>query len=126
VLNGEPVKPKAPSYFGSPATPKKANWKKHEADCAARSGARRVKGSGNRPGNPGDLRGTKYLRESKATTKAGITISATWLRKLVDEATCVNKTPLFEIRLEGAETPVPTDWVLLPAVDFQELLERGE
>lgn len=127
MRSDEPVRPKRPAYFtdGSPPV-KKANWKKHEKDVAERSGARQVAGSGNQPGKPGDLRGAKFLRECKASKGAGLSVQAKWLRKLVDEATQLGRYPLVEIRLEAAEAPVPTDWVMLPALDFQELLERGE
>jgi hypothetical protein len=33
----------------------------------------------------------------------------------------MGRRPVLEIRLEGAQIPVPTDWVLIPAMDFDEL-----
>jgi len=121
---GQPVQPKNPDYFGGPAKPEKADWKKHEKDIAKRSGAKRVAGSGNQPGKPGDIRGNKFLREAKATKKDSISLRGKWLRKITEEALAVGRTPLVEVRLEDAQFPCPTDWVLIPAMDFQALVEQ--
>jgi len=117
---GEVQHPKRPVYFdGAP----KADWRQHEKDVAKRSGDRRVRGSGNQPGRPGDAIGGRFLREAKAVSGASLSIRAAWLRKLSEQALCMNKTPLFEIRLEGVEVPVPRDWILLPADAFQEIVD---
>ena len=125
--------PPEPNYFGDAG---KANWKKHEKDIAKRAGERQVRGSGNQPGRPGDTMGNKHLREGKATARcnedgaketppnpngASITIREGWLRKIILEALHMGRTPVIEIRLERAEPPVPTDWVLLPSDDYQEM-----
>lgn len=120
---GKPAESRPPRYFKDVDKPKRGDWKKHERDVEKRSGDRRVSGSGNQPGCPGDNMGVKFLREDKTTKHAGITISAKWLEKLVRESLSVCRVPLFDIRLEGAQVPVPTDWVLLPADDFQEIID---
>ena len=102
----------------------KANWRKHEADVAKRSGGRLTPGSGNKPGKPGDAVDSKYMRECKATKGAGISINGEWLKKVVADAMTRGMTPLVEIRLEGQTAPTPTDWILSPAVDFEELNDR--
>jgi hypothetical protein len=109
-------------YFKDADKPRRANWKQHEKDIAKRSGDRQVAGSGNQPGKPGDVSGTKYLRDGKATVGAGITLQANFFRKLVAESLAMGKVPVIEIRLEGAVIPVPRDWVCLPASDFEELV----
>jgi hypothetical protein len=121
---GREVTPQQPDYFKSAGQPKKADWKRHEKEIAARSGGKRVAGSGNQPGKPGDVRGTKFLRDGKATVRKNISISAKVLKKIVEEALALGRTPVIEVRLEGAEFPCPTDWVILPAIDFQDLVER--
>jgi hypothetical protein len=121
---GPPVRPRGPDYFGDVGKPKKANWKKHEKDTAARTGGRQVAGSGNQPGKPGDVRGTKFLRDCKATVRNRISLSAKTLKKIVNEALAVGRTPVIEVRLEGAEFPCPVDWVVLPSLDFDALVEK--
>jgi hypothetical protein len=121
---GEPVRPKKPDYFKDAGKPVQADWRKHEKDIAKRSGGSRVAGSGNQPGKPGDVRGTKFLRDGKATVRKNISISAKVLRKIVEEALALGRTPVIEVRLEGAEFPCPSDWVILPAIDFQAITEK--
>lgn len=99
----------------------KVNWRKHEKDVVVRSGGRPQPGSGNKPGKPGDTTDQHYMRECKATKGAGITIKSEWLEKLVADAMARGMTPLVELRLDGQTPPVPTDWVLIPAVDFEAL-----
>lgn len=118
------VRPVKPDFLKEEIRPIQADWKKHEKDIASRAGASQVAGSGNQPGKPGDVRGTKFLRDGKATVRKNISISAKTLRKIVAEALALGRTPVIEVRLESAEFPCPTDWVVLPAVDFQDLVER--
>jgi len=33
---------------------------------------------------------------------------------------------VLELRLEGVERPVPTDWVFVQAQDYDELIERAQ
>jgi hypothetical protein len=122
----ETFQPKQPDYFRDADRPKKANWRQHEKDISERAGEPQVAGSGNQPGRPGDTMGTQFLRDGKATRGAGITIKAEWLRKIVGQALSMGRVPLIEVRMEGADLPVPTDWVLLPAEDFQEILDGSK
>ena len=100
------------------------NWEKHENDVAKRSGGKRRAGSGAVPGKPADTYDLVYLRECKATKGAGISLKGEWLAKIVRESLPRGMTPLLELRLEGQEAPAPTDWVLIPAQEFEILLER--
>jgi len=122
-FDGQPVRSRGPDYFADAGKPKKADWKKHEKDVAKRAHERQVTGSGNKPGRPGDVTGSKFLREGKATRRASITVSQKWMEKLVVEALRMGRIPVFEVRLEGARLPVPSDWVLLPAIDFQAIVD---
>ena len=123
----------SPDYFkdaDKPAQPQRADWKKHEADVEKRSGDRRVPGSGNQPGRPMDNMGKrgrecKAFRSNEQITGAGGTIQGSWLVRLVEQAMAMNKRPVMELRFERAKFPVPTDWILLPATDYQDLEERA-
>jgi hypothetical protein len=100
------------------------DWNKHENDVAKRSGGKRRAASGAAPGKPADTVDQHYLRECKATKGKGITINGRWLSKITGEALPRGMTPLLEIRVDGQEAPTPTDWVLIPAQEFEILLER--
>lgn len=100
------------------------DWRKHEKDVEKRSGARRRAASGAAPGKPGDNKDEEFLRECKATKGAGMTISGKWLKKISSEALALGKNPLMELRFDGQEEPTPKDWVMIPAIDFEALLER--
>lgn len=101
-----------------------ADWRDHEATVAKRSGGQRRAASGAAPGKPADTKDEVFLRECKATKGAGITIRGEWLEKITQQALPRGMTPLLEIRVEGQATPTPTDWVLIPAQEFEILLER--
>jgi hypothetical protein len=125
-----------PDYFGDINKPKKADWRKHEKDVEKRSGDRRTRGSGMGHGKTGQTRARrsvsvgdnmgKRLRECKATRGKSITIKAEWLSQLIDQSLAMGRDPVLEIRLEGATLPVPTDWVMVPAMDYEELVERAD
>jgi len=123
---GQTHRPKQPNYYGDVDKPKKADWRRHEREVAERAGERQVPGSGNQPGKPGDVMGTKFIRQLKATKGAGLSVRAKWLKQLMVQAIRMGRIPVFEIRLEAAESPVPTDWVLIPAIEFQDLCERAK
>lgn len=100
--------------------------KKHEKSVAKRTGTRRVPGSGNQPGSPGDVAGRKFLRECKTTSKAGFLLGSTILSKACQEALAVNRTPLIEVEVRGVKPPVPSRWVVVPAEVFDDLVgEQG-
>lgn len=128
---------KGPNYFDRP-DPKPAgpdylarkdgvDWRDHERSTARRSGDRQVSGSGNQPGRPGDVTGFRWHRENKATKAGaeGMFIKGGWLRKLCADALAQGKEPLLELRFAGQEPPVPTDWVLVPAEEFEDLRKRA-
>lgn len=48
-----------------------------------------------------------------------------WLPKVVDHALARTKRAVLELRLELAEHPTPTDWVLVPAYDYEDLEEQA-
>ena len=100
------------------------DWNKHESDVAKRSGGKRRAASGAAPGKPADTVDQVYLRECKATKGAGMSINGVWLAKIVREAMPRGMTPLIELRFAGQEPPTPTDWVMIPAQEFEILLER--
>ena len=120
-LDRTPKKPNGPDYLERKTG---VDWNDHEATVAKRSGGQRRAASGAAPGKPADTVDQHFLRECKATKGAGITLNGKWLKKIVHEALPRGMTPLVEIRVAGQEPPTPTDWVLIPAQEFEILLER--
>ncbi len=120
-LDREPKRSLGPDYLNRKDG---VDWNKHESDVAKRSGGRRRAASGAAPGKPADTIDQSFLRECKATKGAGMTIQGKWLSKIVGEALPRSQTPLLELRFDGQEAPTPTDWVLIPAQEFEILLER--
>ena len=104
------------------------DWRKHEGDVAKRSGGRVRAASGATPGKPADTKDEVYLRECKSTYGAGMSLSGKWLSKISAEALALGKIPLMELRFDGQTEPTPTDWVMIPSIDFEDLVEqaRGE
>lgn len=117
-----PSTPPTPDYLKLPTTTSRAQ--DHEKSSAARSGKKRVAGSGNQPGRPGDLVGDTDLCELKTTRKTDTRIQLKWLRKIAFEAMTLGKQPLVEMRFEQLEAPCPKEWVLVPASYFNKLQER--
>lgn len=117
-----PSSKEGPDYFKPDATKKISN--RHEKDVAKRSGGRTTPGSGNIPGIPGDVSDDIFLRECKATTGGGTQIQAKWIKKISLEALVCKQIPLIELRFEGQMEPAQKDWVMLPAIEFQAILER--
>jgi len=115
----------------------KADWRKHESDVAKRTGDALVRGSGNGHGKTGqtncrgsvrvgDNMGTETLRECKATSGRSISIKCDWLDQLVEQGLRMGREIVLEIRIEGAKLPTPTDWVLVPVIDYDELKEKAD
>lgn len=100
------------------------DWRDHEDTVAKRSGGKRRAASGAAPGKPADTVDQEFLRECKSTKGAGITIKGEWLEKITQQALPRGMTPLMEIRVAGQSAPTPTDWVMIPAQEFEILLER--
>lgn len=90
--------------------PKK--WQLKEKDDAKLVGGKRVKGSGNRWYNPGDVRSPKYLIEAKQTEKGSYSLSKKKMDKLYEEALFTFKIPLFSIRIQDMDLMVmfKEDW----------------
>lgn len=110
-----------PDYLGMDTG---VDWKRHESDVEKRSGDRRRVASGAAPGKPGDNKGEEFLRECKSTRGAGMSLNGKWLSKITQEALCLGKTPLVELRFDGQTEPTPKDWVMIPALEFQDMVER--
>jgi Holliday junction resolvase len=113
----------------------KADWRKHEKDVEDRTGDRRVRGSGSGHGytgqthtrsgiRVGDNMGSKKLRECKATKGRSISVKCEWLDQLIEQALSMGRDPVLEIRIEGAKLPTPSDWVMIPASDYDEMQEQ--
>lgn len=118
----ESPKSNGPDFFKKDATTKIS--KKHEKDTAKRFGGKRVPGSGNISGMPGDVADTTFLHECKATKGGGTQIQANWVKNISTQALAKNRIPLLQLRFEKQEEPTPKDWVMLPVLDFLALLEK--
>lgn len=121
-FNKNSEKKSGPDYFKKDPTTKIS--KKHEKDVANRSGGRRVPGSGNIAGMPGDVSDPIFRRECKATKGGGTQIQAEWIKKISGEALAINKIPLIELRFEGQTEPTPKDWIMIPSIEFQRIIEK--
>lgn len=84
---------------------------KEESDAKVFDG-KRVKGSGNRWYNPGDIRSDTYLIEAKQTDKGSYSLSKKKLDKIYEEALFAYKIPLFSIRIKDVDVVVmfQEDW----------------
>lgn len=121
---GKDRKPGKPNYLGRDDG---VDWRQHEKDTEKRSGGRRQPGSGNKPGAPADVRDIRWLRENKASKKGavGMFVKGVWLQRIVAQATPRGLDPAIELRFDGQVPPVPNDWVMIPAIEFEALLERA-
>lgn len=115
-------KPNGPDYFGKEPTTKIS--KKHEKDIAAKFGGRRVPGSGNILGMPGDVKDQLFLHECKATKGGGTQIDANWLRNVSQQATDIGRIPLLELHFAKQTAPSHKNWVMMPVLDFLAILEK--
>lgn len=123
-LGDGPHRPDGPDYFKPPSTTSRA--KKHEKESAARAGKKRVPGSGNQPGRPGDVIGDEDLGELKTTEKTDTRIQLKWLRKIAFEALTQGKQPYIEFEFTKLEPPCPQKWVMVPADFFNDLMKRAQ
>ena len=121
---GKERRPPGPDYLGRDTG---VNWRDHEKRAAKRSGGRCQPGSGNQPGRPGDVRAERWLKENKASRKGaeGIFVKGPWLQDIVAQALALGLEPALELCFEGQQEPVPTDWIMIPAIEFEILLERA-
>lgn len=122
-LGDQPQEPRKPDYFKPLSTT--ARSQKHEKSSAARAGKRRVPGSGNQLGRPGDIQGDEDLGELKTTEKTDTRIQLKWLRKIAYEALTQGKQPMIEFEFTRLEPPCPKKWVMIPAEYYDDLQERA-
>jgi len=123
-LGDKPSEPPKPDYLRPETTTSRAQ--RHERSSAARSGKRRVAGSGNQLGKPGDISGDEDLGELKTTRKTDTRIQLSWLRKIAYEALTQGKQPMIEFEFVRLTAPCPKKWVMVPADYFDDLQERAQ
>jgi len=122
-LGDKPSEPPKPDYLKLPSTT--ARSQQHEKSSAKRAGKRRVPGSGNQLGKPGDIVGDEDLGELKTTKKTDTRIELKWLRKIAYEAMTMGKKPMIEFEFVRLKAPCPQKWVMVPADYFDDLQERA-
>lgn len=121
-FDDKPARPNIPDYLKPRPTTDLS--KKHEKETAAKTKGRRVAGSGNQLGKPGDVIGAKDLQELKATDKVDETrIELAWLRKISYEALTQGRYPVVNMRFTRLKPPAVQDWVLIPAHIYDRLKE---
>jgi len=123
-LGDKPGRPEGPDYFKPLSTTARAQ--EHERESASRAGKKRVPGSGNQLGRPGDVSGIGDLGELKTTKKTDTRIQLKWLKKIAYEALTQGKQPYLEFRFESLQPPCPKEWVMIPADFFNDLIERAQ
>lgn len=98
--------------------PKK--WELKESNDAKMVDGKRVRGSGNRWNNPGDVRSEKYLIECKQTDKKSYSLSRQKLNKAYEEALFTYKIPLFSVKIQDIEVVIMMreDWEKLAKTDL--------
>ena len=137
-FDGSLNRKRGPDYFGGPKRRRSADWRKHEADVARRTGGKVTRSSGAvkpvgqspryggkiraRGAHPGDVVGHR-VRECKATSTDRLSIQTKWLPKIINEALTKARRAVVEFRWEQAAEPTPTDWCFLPAQDYEALVE---
>lgn len=96
--------------------PKK--WQLKEKSDAKIFNGKRVKGSGNKWYNPGDIKSEHFLIEAKQTDKKSYSLSRNKLDKIYEEALFSYKTPMFSIKIQDL------DVVVLFREDFEKILQQ--
>lgn len=97
------------------AVPHAVVARQQEQRRAEALGGRRTKGSGNRPGDRGDVATAGALAELKFTYAATFRVTRTLLAKIEREATAVTKWPWVEVEFRDTARRQPrVTWVLVP------------
>jgi hypothetical protein len=92
-------------------------WELKEISDAKNFKGKRVPGSGNHWGKPGDVKTDKFLIEVKQTDKKSYSLSVDKLNKIYEEALFSYRIPLFSIKIQETEV------VLLFKEDFEKLIQ---
>ena len=101
-----------------------------EDRVAARTGGKRVRGSGASMYSKGDVRSvpagdTEFMIECKQTIHKSISIKWDWLKKITNEAMAQQCEPAVSIEIKGGTEDGLTDrdWVMIPLRVFNKLKE---
>ena len=86
-----------------------------ERGIAQDVGGRRVAGSGNQPGNKGDVRAGDWLIEAKQTVKPSYSLKLGEWRKIEAAAIRASKSPVMIVEMAGRKLAVIDydDWLAL-------------
>jgi len=107
-----------------PSRDRKTDANRREQKQAQDLGGTRVPLSGALPAQKGDIRVKDFLLDSKYTCRYSLTISATQLAKINREAREAGKRPGLLLQLESPPFGTPGTWVMMPQVDFEELINE--
>lgn len=118
----KPSKYRSP-FNGAQSKSPSESQREHEVEAARVVGGKRQPNSGriNGIGGKGDAKSDRFLVDAKQTDKASIRIPVEWIDKLCKDAWGLGKQPLFHLRWNNMPSQFPSDWVLLPAKEFERL-----
>lgn len=91
-------------------------WEAKEIADIKSFGGKRVRGSGNKWNNPGDVKTDTFLIDSKQTEKKSYSISLKTWDKLCSEALFSFRLPLLSIKIQDKEL------IVLDKEDFKKLI----
>lgn len=108
---------------------RKKQAERHEKQVARDLGGTLTHGSGSK-GMKGDAHGgnpnagQRIMAEAKSTKAKSMSLKMAWLEKLVQEATEANMEPVLYLRFEAMKFQGATDWAVVPAARYRELLSK--
>lgn len=88
-----------------------------EEETAKMIGGKRRRGSGSVPGLPGDAVSDRFLVECKFTSKRYISIKASDLRKIEEDALSTGKIPILAFGFSNGDT-IEGQWTAIPSYLF--------
>jgi hypothetical protein len=97
---------------------------KAEVRAAKRLGGRAQPGSGSQDHSKGDIKGTSFLVESKATIHDSLSLKAAYLKKISTEALEISREAALIVQfVDGQGKVIPGySWVMIEERVFRELV----
>ena len=83
-------------------------------------------GSGSSMYSKGDVICDSLLIECKVTDKKSLSIKASWLEKITNEAMVEEKDPALVFSMNFQNNIVEQDWIALPVSVFNRLTTKGD
>ena len=101
------------------------SWQAQEIRVAKSLGAKRQRRSGALIYEQGDVEHSRFLIESKQTSKKSLVLKKSWLNKITHEAVANQKWPALSVEIQGDDDPLcERDWIMMPMSVFKRLLDE--